>query len=308
MKINEERVPHYKLKKVPINEILKKVSINRDHLKEKNTWYMINGKLCFFKPRNDYRILGELISSDIQSSLGMDPVIYELAYINNELGLVCENFQTPSNGYYHAMDLYRPSISSIKSWGPYSFKSLYDYFEVKIKDPALLEKIRTQLAELFICDYLTHQEDRNYNNIIFQMKVNGITHELGKIPSIHGKDIIDISLAKIFDNEKCFSIGRDGVYDYNLNKEWDSAFLATPDTQKGFYEDGIDKNLFDFYCEYTDLSKPFMEKIVDEFDSKKILEKFQQGNSQVIIKPKNVSYIDSLLTNRQEGIFKILNM
>lgn len=311
MKLNFERIPHYKLKKVPTEDVLKLISVDKFHLKEKDTWYMIDGKLCFFKPRNDYRIIGELLCSDIEKTLGVDAVEYNLAYINGQLGLISENFQEHGNGYYHVSDLYKSSVSSIKSFGEYSFKTLYDYFGVKLEDNKPdLEKVRKQLAQLFICDYLNHQEDRNYKNIMFKMKVSGLEHKLGTIESIHGRKIESIELTKIFDSEKSFSIGREGVYDYKINKTWDTSFLVSPGTKKGFLDDErmIDINLLTLYIDYPELTKDFMNKIVNEFNPQQILKKYNQGNSQLFLKPNNVSYIDSLLTRRQEGIQKILEL
>ncbi len=311
MKLNCERIPHYKLKKVPMQDVLKFVTVDKTHLKEKDTWYMIDDKLSFFKPRNDYRIIGELLCSDIETSLGIKAVKYYLAYINGQLGLVSENFQEEGNGYYHVSDLYKSSISSIKAFGQYSFKTLHDYFGVKLEDNKdALKKIRTQLAQLFICDYLVHQEDRNYNNIMFEMIVSGIHHKFGSMESIHGRSIDSVSLTKIFDSEKSFSIGRDGVYDYKIDKIWDTSFLVTPDTKKGFLDEDktIDINLLTLYMDYPDLTRNFMEKIVNEFNPQRILEKYSQGNSQLIIRPNNVSYIDNMLTRRQEGIQKILEL
>lgn len=310
MKVNDERVPHYKLHKVPIDDVLTMVSINKGHLKEKDTWFLIDGKLNFFKPRNDYRIIGELLCSDIQKSLGMNPVDYSLAYINGQLGIISENFQEKDHCYYHVSDLYRPEISSIKAFGDYSFKTLCDYFDAKLEDKSLLKKIKLELAQLFIVDYLTHQEDRNFKNIMFDMKVQGIEHKFGMIPSIHGRRINDISLSKIFDNEKSFSIGRNGVYDYKLNKTWDTSFKVEPNTGVGFFDDEreIDINLLNIYMDYPELCTDFMKKIVDEFNPTEILSKYQQGNSQIIIRPNNVSYIDSLLEKRQKGIRKVLEL
>lgn len=308
MKINQERVLHYNLKKVPIENVSKMVSIDKKHLREKDNWFLIDGKLYFFKPRNDYRIIGELLCSDILKSLGINSVDYTLVYINGQLGLMSENFQVDGNNYYHVSDLYKSEISSIKAFGKYSFKTLYDYFNVKLDDKDLLNKIMGQLAQLFISDYLTHQEDRNYNNIMFKMNVEGVTHSLGYIPSIHGRKIEEINLEKIYDSEKSFSIGRDGVYDYNLNKVWDTSFMVEPNTGTGFFDDDylIDINLLSLYMYYPELTKDFMKKIVNQLNVQQILGKYQQGNSQLFIKPNNISYLDSLLTKKQEGIQRVL--
>lgn len=310
MKVNDERVPHYKLKKEPIESVSKLVSIDKNHLKEKDTWYLINGKLYFFKPRSDYRIIGELLCSDIQRALGIDSVEYNLAYINGQLGILSENFQVHGNNYYHVSDLYKSEISSIKAFGQYSFKTLCDYFEAKLDNKELHSIICRQLAELFICDFLTHQQDRNYKNIMFKMKVQGVEHKLGIIPSIHGRKIEDISLSKVFDSEKSFSISREGVYDYNLNKVWDTSFMFEDNTGTGFFDDErlIDINLLSMYMYYPDLSKDFMEKIVNELNIQQILSNYQQGNSQLFLKQKNVNYLDNLLTNKQEAIQRVLDI
>lgn len=308
MKINEERVSHYNLKKVPLNELRSILSIEPIHLKEKDSWYYIDSELNFFKARSDYRLIGELLCQSINKELGHDIPNYKLAYINGELGLISQNFREPSKRYYHASDLYAPKISSLMSFGEYSLKSIINYFDQKLDNPSLKHTINTQLCQLFLSDYFEHQQDRNFKNIIFEIGMD-LPIILGKIDSIHGRKITSINLSKIFDSEKSFSISRSGIYDYKLDTVWDTSFKVTPKTRNGWAdkERMIDQNLFELYVEYPEYCIDFMKKI-ERLSIGKILENYNGKNSQLTIKPKNYQYLKDLLERKQEGISKVLSL
>ena len=51
MKFNESVIPHYELQRVPFEDLKKMVKIEPEHLKEKSSWFIIDGQLCYFKER-----------------------------------------------------------------------------------------------------------------------------------------------------------------------------------------------------------------------------------------------------------------
>ena len=60
MKLNEATIKHYRSEMIPTSILKKKVSLNEAYLREKPTWYEIEGKLQYFKIRNDFRLFTEL--------------------------------------------------------------------------------------------------------------------------------------------------------------------------------------------------------------------------------------------------------
>ena len=118
MKLNEAVIPHYRSEIIPIEVLKKKVSLNEKYLKEKPTWYNIDGKLQYFKIRNDFRLFTEqFYSSFAKKVFDLDTLDYHIAYVRTvdpviakgdeitKCGLLSENFQENTYNYYLVSEL-----------------------------------------------------------------------------------------------------------------------------------------------------------------------------------------------------------
>lgn len=85
-----------------------KIGINIKDMKQHNSWYMIDGKPCFFKNRpNNFAILNELLCVELSKYLGVPTIEYKLATKQNKIvGLVSENFLV--RGYDYTKSIYAP--------------------------------------------------------------------------------------------------------------------------------------------------------------------------------------------------------
>ena len=182
MRLNDALIPHYRSKIVPLKELKNRVAINETLLREKSTWYEIDGKLNYFKVRNDFRLFSEFFFSMFASKImGLQSLEYHLAYVRTEgpnisqadevtkCGLLSENFQNPNYNHYLISELMNPEISDFVAYGgEYNLKSLLTFF----KDYLAHDEYNANelfLIKLFISDAFTVQVDRNPNNIAFQV-------------------------------------------------------------------------------------------------------------------------------------------
>ena len=75
------------------SNVLTYVDIDPELLREKDTWYYLNGKVSFFKPRSDVRVAAECISEAYAEALGFRAAKYSVVKLDEQIGLVSENFQ-----------------------------------------------------------------------------------------------------------------------------------------------------------------------------------------------------------------------
>ena len=107
MHLNKAVIPHYRSEMIPIEILKKKVSINEGYLREKPTWYEIEGRLQYFKIRNDFRLFTEQFFSMFgREIMGLDTLDYRVAYVRTkspiikqsdektQCGLLSDNFQS----------------------------------------------------------------------------------------------------------------------------------------------------------------------------------------------------------------------
>lgn len=344
MHLNKAVIPHYRSERIPIDILKKKVLLNEKYLREKPTWYEIEGRLQYFKIRNDFRLFTEQFFSMFgREIMGIDTLDYRVAYVrtidpvikkSNEetkCGLLSDNFQTPEYNYYLVSELLNYQISDFISYGGYTLENLLAFFRdyLEAKD---YEKNELFLIKLFIADAFTHQEDRNYHNIGFKIpKIDGVSHTqrlhpeiLKKIDSAKthyleqedGRVVLtDLSPTKAYDNERILGTDHKNVFTYYPGQVWMPLFPYSQDTlfetQKDALEvqevyDGLDPNLYELYMNHQEICEPIFERLAYDSEYRRILERFQSDTSQIRLDPSSVERITKLFEDKQQVLRRIL--
>lgn len=265
MKINEASTSHYRSEIIPIEQLKKKVSINKDYLKEKPTWYEIDNRLQYFKIRNDFRIFAELFFSKFASRImGLQTLEYRIAYVRTinrnvpkskeetKCGLLSDDFQDPNYNHYLVSELMKNEISNFIIYGGYSLENLLKFFKdyLNEEDYKLNEMF---LIKLFISDGFTLQVDRNPNNIAFQIpKIPNVDYKdrlhIEKIKEIPGaEDSYEYSKEKgmyllkgfrpniVYDSERILGIDHKNVRTYDKDSCWKPLFPYSEDLDFSSY-------------------------------------------------------------------------
>lgn len=343
MELNTAVIPHYDCRRIPLDKLKHMVLINNKHLKEKPTWYMIEGKLKYFKIRDDYRLFSEQFFSLFgREVMNLDTVNYQVASVRlvdglkgsseHMIGLLSDNFQNKDNNYYLASELFEARISDLVSYGNYSFKTLLMYLKQILTDECYQQN-RDFFIKLFISDAFMFQADRNYNNIGFQIpSIKNINYQdrlraTNLVKNGIGSEYIekeenlfklkDFFPSKVYDSEKMLGIEQRNSLVYTPGMTWMPAFPFSDDlkfesqqqaqrvSQQNY--SNLDPNLVELYMEYTDICKPYLERLAYDNEYKKILEKFSYNNSQIYLKKNTSEYINMVLENRRKEFQKILN-
>lgn len=344
MYLNEAVIPHYRSAMVPTNKLKKRILLNEKYLKEKPTWYEIDGKLQYFKIRNDFRLFTEQFFSMFgKEIMDLDTVDYKVAYIRTinpliktieeetKCGLLSENFQESGYNYYLVSELMNAEISDFIAFGNYSLKSLLEFFKIYLtEDDYKVNELF--LIKLFISDAFTHQEDRNYHNIGFKIpSINGITYSQRLHPEIllkhkNAKDNYEysednrivlkgLSPTKVYDNERILGTDHKNVFTYKKGQIWMPLFAYSEDTLftnqmdaeevSKIYE-GLDPNLFELYTNHEEICKPLFERLAYDDEYKKILERFRESNSQIKLKDSTEERITKIFEDKRQQFKKIL--
>lgn len=256
MRLNEALIPHYRSRIVPFEKLRNRVAINETLLKEKPTWYEIDGKLQYFKVRNDFRLFSEFFFSMFASKImGLQALEYHLAYVRTEnrdieqknektkCGLLSLNFQDSNYNHYLVSELMQAEISDFIAYGGYNLKSLLSFFKDYLTNEDYKEN-ELFLIKLFISDAFTVQVDRNPNNIAFQIPVVQDVKYVDRLrpqkiakAKVDGvQDVIvhdtkrDIDVLKgfkpnvVFDSERIFGIDHKDVLNYKKRQVWKPLF------------------------------------------------------------------------------------
>ena len=342
MIVNEAVVPHHNVRTIPIHELKELVLLNEAYLKEKPTWYIIDGKLQYFKIRDDLRLFAEQFYSLFANQiLDLGALNYQISTISIEdlgtktpsiRGLLSDNFQRPNHNYYLISELMKAEISNLISYGGYSLKNLLSFF----KDSLTKENYNDNLLFLiksFIGDGFTFQKDRNYHNICFETPaIEGINYKKRLQPNVLEKSpdaknyfektkdgiilLKDFTPTVIYDSERILGLDHKNVKDYTQNEVWMPLFPYTEDllfesqeqAQRMSEEvfDGLDPNLMSLYMDYETICKPFFERLAYDDEYRKILETFTSSNSQIFLNPQEIEYITMVLEDRRKTFARIL--
>jgi len=345
--LNEAVIPHYQSEMVPTEKLKTMVALNEAYLREKPTWYMINGSLQYFKVRNDFRLFTEQFFSIFgREIMDLDTVDYSVAYVKNtsrfappsekgyKCGLLSRNFQEIGYNYFLVSELMKPEISSLVSYGDYSFQNLLQFFKDSLTSENY-EQIKTFLIKLFISDGFTHEQDRNYHNIAFRVpRIEGISYrrrlhssvlsQLKNCPkhfdiTSDGRILIkDLTPTKVYDNEKIFGTDHRNVFNYSPGQIWRPLFPFSSDTLFQSAEeadrvsntdfDGLDPNLCSLYFEYPEICKPFFDRLANGDEYRRILERFHGSASQINLTEDAVEHVARICEDKRQAFQKILKI
>lgn len=344
MHLNKAVIPHYRVHTIPIEKLKRKVSLNENYLREKPTWYEIEGKLQYFKIRNDFRLFTEQFFSMFgREILGLDTLDYHVAFVRTidpvlkkseevtKCGLLSENFQSSQYNYYLVSELLNPQISDFIAYGGYTLENLLAFFKDYLDKKEYTEN-ELFLIKLFIADAFTHQEDRNYNNIGFKIpKIQGVPYTkrlhpemLQSYPNADSEYTIDengkillknLTPTKVYDNERILGTDHRNVFTYHTGQVWCPLFPFSQDTLFQNQEqalqcqeacDGLDPNLLELYSTYPDICKPIFERLAYDSEYRRILERFKGDTSQIALSDKSEERIIRLFEDKQKVLKRIL--
>lgn len=314
---NKSVIPHYNLQVIPIRDLGKMVKISPDHLKEKSTWYLVDGILSYFKERQDYRLFTELFCEEYGKLLGFNMAEYSIAYVRDNgvfgerksstLGLLSPNYQNKDSNYYLLSDLQDVNISSLSTYGNYSLQNLILYVSDVLGKTPNYEKIVQTLVNLYLFDYFTNQYDRNPKNICMQMDVIRAKRDR-KNYGLHSRKINDANVTCIFDNEKSLGLkktaGGYALSDDSL--EWQSAmpYSLVEDAEV----DGLNANILGLLIDHEKEARPMMERLAYESEYRKVIERFSMPNSQVSMDDATRNHLISLFLGKQDELKRVLRL
>lgn len=338
---NEALIPHYQCSKISIGTLKRLLNINENYLREKDTWYIIDKVLKYFKVRNDYRLFTELFFSKFgREIIGLDTVEYEIASIRvtnlhkkneeKKIGLLSDNFQKSGYNYYLVSELLNPDISDLVCYPEYSLTSLLAFLH-DILPKEDYEVSKDFLIRLFISDAFTFQVDRNYHNIGFEIpKIEGISYKQRLRPNVlkaheeMSKCVVDeegnsklkgFKFTKVYDNERILGVDHKNIFAYEKGMIWTPIFPYSPELLFATEEeavkaseiyDGFDPNLMELYLNFPKESAPYLERLAYDDEYRKILEYFSKNNSQIKLSPRVKEYFENLLEDRRNQFKKIL--
>lgn len=260
MKLNEATIKHYRSEIIPTSTLKKKVSLNEAYLKEKPTWYEIEGKLQYFKIRSDFRLFTELFFSKFAKQImDLQAIDYKIAYVRTKrpsipqsqeetkCGLLSTNFQTPDSNHYLVSELMHSDISDFIAYGGYNLKNLLNFFKDYLTEQDYTEN-ELFLIKLFISDAFTYHVDRNPNNISFKIpKIEGISYKDRLHPekirkSEHSKTHLEYDKEKerylikglkpdiVYDSERILGVDHKNVRKFTNNECWTPLFPYDTET------------------------------------------------------------------------------
>ena len=345
MRLNEAVITHHRASRIPTYKLKKQVAINEGYLKEKPDWYEIDGKLQYFKIRNDFRLFTEQFFSMFgREILGLDTLDYRVAYVRTKdpvlksteevtkCGLLSESFQDKSQNYYLISELMNAQNSDLVHFGGYTLETLLRFFKQYLaeEDYNIME---LYLITQFIGDGFTHQEDRNPHNISVHIpKIEGISYTERLHPSVLAKkgkfehlvsnsfeqyQLKGMRPTKSYDNERILGVDHKNVFTYKSGTVWAPLLSYDEDTKfnsieqaeamsQEFY-DGYDPNLLSLYMEYPKICKPIFERLAYDDEYRRILERFDGKTTQIALAHDEMEYVTNVLKDKQKVFERILH-
>ena len=308
---------------------------------------MVDGKLQYFKIRNDFRLFTEQFFSMYgREILGLDAVDYHVAYVRTKdpvlksteevtkCGLLSESFQDlQANNYYLISELMNAQISDLIHFGGYTLETLLKFFKQYLveEDYNIMELF---LITQFIGDGFTHQEDRNPHNISVNIpKIPGVTYTERLHPDVlakkkKGKDFLFLNRdgqyqlkglrpTKVYDNERILGVDHKNVFAYKKGLIWapllsydeDTKFASEEDALKVSqkYYSGLDPNLLSVYMEYPEICTPIFERLAYDDEYRRILERFDGKTTQIALSTDEMEYVTMVLKDKQKVFSDILH-
>ncbi len=278
--------------KMAQSNVLTYVDMDPELLKEKDTWYYIQSKVVFFKPREDVRVAGECISQAYAEALGEKAAQYSVVKLDGKIGLLSENFQEKGKyRYYDFCQLHQLFSSFPRRYNQFTLKQLLETLEYH--DPEAYKPLQQALITRYIFDWFTHQLDGNPRNI--NLRENKKT---GKLELDH-----------VFDKEQSFGVNNDGVFDEEKLEIWIPAIpYDEMDFKKNPYQiDGLDANIFSLITDYPDMAVVAFERVFS-VDYKTILDTFASGEKPFSLPDATLTYLKGIVDRKEYEKDKVLQL
>lgn len=280
------------------NQVMRAVQIDKNHLDEKNNWYVVANVLSYFKARKDCRLLGELLNKEIYGRFSMATADYQLVRFVlgkketvEKVGLLSSNIQKSDCEYYDVSNLHRLYPEMTRKYGQYTIKKLLEVLETNQVPgyEALIEEIITT----YVLDWFCHQLDRNPKNLLFERSEDG-----------------SLSLAPLIDNESSFGINGNGKLDTSYSKLW---IPSIPYENEDFSQhpsdfDGHDYNIVSLLIDYSEIVIPVLKQLTDDnFDT--VINQYRNTlNSPIYLSEEGIDYLKRFIYEKQKESDKILTL
>jgi hypothetical protein len=291
------------------------VKISSEHIKEKSTWYKIDGELYYFKERDEIRMFTEMFCSTFAKILGLKTADYipsclkELVGVKKgpaKLGLISKNFQNPKMNYYLFSDLLDNRISNLGTYGEYSLENLLQYFLNEFKGVAGVQETIQALVNMFIFDFFTNQTDRNVKNVCCEVDATP-KYDRNGYHGLYGRKISSIHLAPIFDSEKSLGIMKSshGFSLADKSQTWNTACPYSVFENGDGYEE-IDPNILLLFMDNEKIARPLIERLANGDEYKLAMEQYQHPNSEIHLDTATSEHLSTLFEEKQKQLKKLL--
>lgn len=274
--------------------VLTYVDIDPELLREKDSWYIVDSKVSFYKPRHDVRVAGECISVAYAQALGNETANYSVVNLDDKIGLLSPNFQdTHRYSYYDFCQLYKLFPSYPNKYNHFTLKELLQTFAYHYDDETCAT-LQQMLISRYLYEWFTHQLDGNPRNTNLRQD----------------KDTKVLDLGPVFDKEQSFGVNEHGLFDEEKLEIWvpsipyeDIDFRTKP-----YQIDGIDANVFSLLIDYPDVAVAALEHLFTvDYDA--ILDTFVSGESSFSLPAETRSYLKGIVEKKayeKEKILKIV--
>lgn len=285
--VNPAGIRSIKASKLASYDVQKEVNIDDQLLAEKNTWYKIDGTICFFKKREDARVFGEKLSEDIVNSLGIETAKYEITNLNGVQGLLTPNFQDVRRYSYY--DLY-----NIVNLLPYGLKEQMTFKEIleflSMQDISGKKELIQELIDRYVLEWVTVQTYGNPHNLMFK----------------YDESNKKLSLAPSYDRERCFGItNKEAFTDVSM---WipsipyeDLDFRRRP----YYFEDNIDANMVALYLDYPEETKKAFKRVFG-INYEEIFKKYAKNSSQISLPMTTISNLCDIIEKKSQEKERIM--
>ena len=285
--VNPDGIRSIKGSKLADFDVLKSVNIDKQLLAEKDSWYKIDGTICFLKKREDGRVFGEKISEDIVDSLGIETANYEIVNLNGSQGLLTSNFQDVDKYRYY--DLYNlVDLLPFHVRGQMTFKEILEF--LSMQNIAGKNELIQELIDRYVLEWVTIQTDGNPHNLMF--KYDAENNRLALAPS--------------YDRERCFGItSKESFADTSI---WVPAIpYEDQDFKKNpyFFDNELDANIVALYFDYPEETTKALSRIFG-IDYEAIFKKYAKSSSQISLPMSTISYLCDIINKKSKEKEKII--
>ena len=257
---SDKTIHFYNNSEQDLDELSKQLRINKETLMFYPSWYNIDGELYYFKELKDIqKLVNELLGVHLAKFFQLDTVEYSLGMkIDNKdyrTGLLSKSVYDSDKEYKNLYDIARVNV-----YGDVEKDCINDVFDL-CKTEKEKKKLKLQILKMSILDFYSHQVDRTYPNIDFQISPN-------------------VTLAPLYDYEETFDVEQDygttREHIYMINYNW-------YEHQKYLYGNDLlritfpSNELLKLFEEYPDMYKTFI-KILD-LDIIEFLESIENDNN-----------------------------